>query len=1529
MIQLATLAMAATSTLLLAGVVQTTPASAPVESTAFHVSPSGSDAASGAPSDPFLTLERARDAVRTEIADGMAHDVAVIVEPGDYFLEEPLSFDERDSGRDGFTVEWVTGDGGAATISGSRVLEGEWEETATPSVLRLAIPAVAAGDWRFDQVFVDGERQRKARYPDDGYLHTIGGADDTRTFYAEPGDLPPWTDLSGAQAVVWSSPYFADTVRIDELEAGEGRVTLADDMLLDFGQGEQRRYYLQGALEALDRPGEFYLDEAEGYLYLWPDTAEFDSATVTAPVIRDIVRFVGSDASTPVTDIRFSGFDIVGSAFTDYFNETRGIEWNRPAAPNAAAAVYLENAERIAVQDNRIDLAGFSGVTLHHSARDNVIQRNEISDFGYHGVLLLGTDSGVRNASGEQVYDNRSNRVADNHIHDGSLVGHGSGIFVHQSGENVIEHNVIHDLPRYGIGSKANRAPSRIDEVTARDNVIRYNDISAVNQESDDTGAITLTSVGPGNVIEANRIHDIMVREAHGGHGHAIYLDNHTQGTHVVGNLVHDVGVEAMNGIHTGIYAKGADNVVENNIVVQSSEKASASAMGNAQHGANDAVAHRYERNILVVEEQGPAVYQFLNWEDENVATSDFNLFSQPSGEYRVTGIPLVADISDWQTISGQRFDQHSILGDPAFRDQADDDFVLDPESPAFALGFEDIDFGRIGTTRPDMFPAGALDRLHVSAAGRTSSIVLDNGRVADLVVVARDSAGLALDPEDLSITYSSANERVAAIDDSGSVRGRGPGRTAITVTADDGSNLREVVVPVYVGDRIGSFALEGDEHVLAVGDDLKLRAIAETVLGREFPLDGASGEVTFSSDDPATAFVGADGVVDAIGVGQANIVARVVVGDLTLTRTWSIEVRERVFREASLTMPTLAVEVGASATLTPLAWWSDGGEIELAGTARAYSSADPSVVDVDADGTVTGVSVGVSRVSVRLTVDGVERSAHRTVYVVEDTEMPDGWSHEEIGPWERQESYASHHDGTWTLNSNAADAWGKRDRVVFVGTEVDPADYPDGFSIIATVEALSQVNRFTMAGVMIRDDLSGPAGNVAPRIRTDGAMPVGLREVSGGATANVSESPVTTFPARLKLTRVGDSVTSWYWEDGAWVESSAVTVEMDGLVHAGIWAASADASGLSEAVFSDVQVIAEHPLPASAESLEELDRLVVTASAFLHDAVAGDGQGEYPQTVIDALTDDRRTAADVLVGGDDVTQPLVDDARARLAASLETFIESRGAVYAFELDFEDEAVGEVPGVITVITPENGAVRIAEDPSGTGQVLQVEGTVHPLEFEAAVPAVEADTARVESRFLADQLSSVSFAIGAGATSQAMYLRFLGNGTIRLIAADGSWTRIGTWAQGVWNEVSVELDFTDQTLDITLNGSVLTTASAFRHTVECVGLVSWWVGPGTYLFDDIRASVPASSDATLADLTVGGTTVPEFHPEQQHYTVAVPDGAGIPVVSARANDPEAGIYSEQASGPGDRAHVVVIAPDRRTALVYDVDFVSAG
>ena len=133
----------------------------------LFVAPNGSDDAPGTAQQPFATLARARDAVRAKIAAGLDADLTVRMGGGTYRLDAPLVLGPEDSPGP-HQVTYAAAPGEKVVISGGRVVAG-WKR-AENGCWTAEVPEVRQGKWWFRQLWADGRRLPRARWPQDEML---------------------------------------------------------------------------------------------------------------------------------------------------------------------------------------------------------------------------------------------------------------------------------------------------------------------------------------------------------------------------------------------------------------------------------------------------------------------------------------------------------------------------------------------------------------------------------------------------------------------------------------------------------------------------------------------------------------------------------------------------------------------------------------------------------------------------------------------------------------------------------------------------------------------------------------------------------------------------------------------------------------------------------------------------------------------------------------------------------------------------------------------------------------------------------------------------------------------------------------------------------------------------------------------------------------------------------------------------------------------------------------------------------------
>ncbi len=159
------------------------------------VSPTGSDTATGAPDAPFATLDRAQEAVRALVADGLPEGGAVVwLREGSYARDASFALGPEDSGTEGRPVVYRGYPGESARLVGGVRLDGAdfttissdspvWarlDESARDRIVQLDLSGSSVTDFgtlvrrgfcgsaseSAPELFVDGIPMVLARWPD-------------------------------------------------------------------------------------------------------------------------------------------------------------------------------------------------------------------------------------------------------------------------------------------------------------------------------------------------------------------------------------------------------------------------------------------------------------------------------------------------------------------------------------------------------------------------------------------------------------------------------------------------------------------------------------------------------------------------------------------------------------------------------------------------------------------------------------------------------------------------------------------------------------------------------------------------------------------------------------------------------------------------------------------------------------------------------------------------------------------------------------------------------------------------------------------------------------------------------------------------------------------------------------------------------------------------------------------------------------------------------------------------------------------
>jgi hypothetical protein len=658
---------------------------------------------------PFATLERARDAVR-ESRSANAEDtpVTVMIREGVHRRTTPFVLRPEDSGTDDAPVTYTAYPGEKPVISGGRIISGF--QSADSHLWTVELPAVRDGQWNFTQLFIDGRRRTRARYPadtvsypNDGLIRvasegvlkiegesdiaTAGWAGDIgdsvtdddifrRSFSFQPGDIRrDWRNIEDVEVVVLQM-WTAARLRIQEVDEEKHSVLFTGGgwrpLTWSFG------YYIDNLFEGLDVPGAWYLDKPRGVLYYHPlPDEDMDRIEIVAPVTEQLVRFDGDvDAQRFVHDIVFSQLK--------FQHTTRPSPASGYACPQAEisnpAAITAEGAERCRIENCDLAHCGAWGIEFGRGCHDNAISDNTITDLGAGCIKL-----GEKKDAATDVEEAYGALVTNNRLSGGGKIYHGpAAVWVGQSSHNTISHNEISGGFQWGVSVGWNWEYFPLNR--ARDNIVEFNHIHHIGTGILGThGAIYCLGVSPGTVVRNNYIHHVYSNDRWGA-GEGKILDNGCVGILIENNVVHDASAGGFGCNFNCLGCIIINNIFAFGVKYQLTRYGDPPDFGRG--GTPPPNGEIFSRNIVTWKE-GPLIMESDWW---SFATLwDYNLYFQIDAEpVRF----MKYSLDEWRE---KGLDKNSMIADPLFVAPDKGNFSLQPESPALTLGFKPIDLVNVG----------------------------------------------------------------------------------------------------------------------------------------------------------------------------------------------------------------------------------------------------------------------------------------------------------------------------------------------------------------------------------------------------------------------------------------------------------------------------------------------------------------------------------------------------------------------------------------------------------------------------------------------------------------------------------------------------------------------------------------------------------------------------------------------------------------------------------------------------------------
>jgi len=426
----------------------------------FYVSPSGSDNNPGTLSLPFLTLNKARLAVRT-VNKSMTDNIYVYLRDGLYQTDSTISFDDGDSGFNGFDVVYRAYNGELPIISGGKPITG-WT-LVTGNLWKAHVSGMSQ---KIRQLYINGKRANMANGPT---LLAKGG-------YGMYKGLPTGfyvdslcniaKNLNDIEVNI-NKQYVNFYLGVDTiLKIGSHKVVMMQEpffsyaqrlpwQLLDFdsiGTGVfLEKATFSNAFEFLGSAGEFYYDRGDSTLYYTPRQGEvMGTAEVIVPVLQTLISVKGSSLSQKATHIVFTGLHFeytqyslprignstaffAGQANCPFVNMSDVQPWCLFGSNQFGeiklppAGIQVDNSTHIRFLQNTIRHMGSLGIDLRNGVTNSLICGNLIEDIGSSGINIGSPQhafdgDGVREAE-TGIVGGGASVIADSNASGGQSIG--------------------------------------------------------------------------------------------------------------------------------------------------------------------------------------------------------------------------------------------------------------------------------------------------------------------------------------------------------------------------------------------------------------------------------------------------------------------------------------------------------------------------------------------------------------------------------------------------------------------------------------------------------------------------------------------------------------------------------------------------------------------------------------------------------------------------------------------------------------------------------------------------------------------------------------------------------------------------------------------------------------------------------------------------------------------------------------------------------------------------------------------------
>ncbi len=636
----------------------------------FFVSLTGNDLNPGTKEKPFASIDKAKAEVRKEKGS-----ITIYIRGGTYYLKKPIIFLPEDSREQEGEVTFKAYPDEQVIISGGEPISLQWKEYKAD-----IMQATVQENLVFDQLFVNGQLQHMARYPNYNKSARIFSGTSSDAISADR--VRTWKDPEGGYLHAlhpseWGSFHFLINGKNEKgeliLERRVENDTIISTNLTAIMHKESR--FVENIFEELDTLNEWFYDKNSRVLYFYPQSgSKLSEATIVIPQVKTLVEFRGTE-NNPIRNINIEGLVFTQTLRT--FMETNEKLSQGDWSIYRGGAIFVEGTENCKIENCIFKELGGNAIFFNNYNRKNEVTGCLFENIGASAVCFCGDRNARYNLNlpveetdlypGPKTNNYPANcLVYNNLMHDlGTIEKQVAGVHISMAQDITASHNTIYNVPRAGIN---------INDGMWGGHIIEFNDVFNTVLETNDHGAFNSWgrdrnwARGVDSLLEKNRdkialldnVKPTIIRNNRFrcDHGWDIDLDDGSTNYLIYNNVLLNGGLK---------FREGFFRTAENNIIIN-----------NSFH---------------------PHVW-YKNSEDvftKNVVTTSYFPVGMPVVWTKEIDRNIFLDSIALKKSKVEGRDTHSVYSSTIFIDAAKGDYRLKKNSPAFSTGFRNFDMDQFG----------------------------------------------------------------------------------------------------------------------------------------------------------------------------------------------------------------------------------------------------------------------------------------------------------------------------------------------------------------------------------------------------------------------------------------------------------------------------------------------------------------------------------------------------------------------------------------------------------------------------------------------------------------------------------------------------------------------------------------------------------------------------------------------------------------------------------------------------------------